>query len=73
MLSFELYQNREMRSNHCTVLNEIINCIIHHYTQIHTYIYSWSEIQLTPNIDGEVEIISQQYPAKPQTNHKLSS
>jgi hypothetical protein len=73
MFSFELYQNREMRRNHCTILNEIINCIIHHYIKIHTYIYNWSEIQLTPNIDGEVEGISQQSPTKPQTNPKLGS
>jgi hypothetical protein len=61
-----------MRSNHFTVLNEIKNCIITH-THTHTHTYSWSEIQLTPNIDGEVERISQQSPTKPQTNPKLST
>ncbi len=36
-------------------------------THIHTYIYSWIEIQLIPILEREVERISQQ-PQQTQTN-----
>jgi len=57
---------RKMKSSHITLNTQklILYCT--------TDIYSWSQIQLIPNIEIEVERISQQ-PQQTQTNPKLNT